>query len=334
MPPLPHQVIAQRLDTFFDDAVRSRYFKRMEFAEPVGDQGWFGPGSAVWHVHSHMPALFLGLTAAAFIENLHPSIAWMAYDHSRLVEREDGVPTGRLDVEGAKVRFAHSLAFFIGTAYGSTETAERVTRAVRAMHHTIKGTRPDGVDYDADDPEWLRWNYATVVWGIAAAHERYHPHPLKGAEIDRYYGEFVRVGEALGGTDLPATKADVAAYLEAALPELALTSIAASRTWPNVRASTPLPAQPFEWFMDWAKKDLLSPWAQALVLFRPPDRVTTTVRRAMLRSLIAGLHLTFDPLREFQQATARVAAVPAAAPAPAVDVAGSVAAGGRSPELV
>jgi len=336
MPPLPHQVIAQRLDTFFDEAVRSRYFKRMEFAEPAGDQGWFGPGSAVWHVHSHMPALFLGLTAAAFIENLHPSIAWMAYDHSRLVEREDGVPTGRLDVEGAKVRFAHSLAFFIGTAYGSTETAERVTRTVRAMHRTIKGTRPDGVDYDADDPDWLRWNYATVVWGIAEAHERYHPHPLKGSEIDRYYGEFVRVGEALGGTDLPETKADVATYLEAALPELGLTYIAASRTWPTVRASTPLAAQPFEWFMDWAKKDLLPPWAQGLVLFRPPDRVTTAVRRAMLRSLIAGLHLTFDPLREFQQATARAAVAPARAAVDAelAGLNGHASAAGLSPELV
>ena len=89
--------------------------------------------------------------------------------------------------------------------------------------------------YDADEPEWLRWNYATVVWGIATAHERYHPQALRGADLDRYYGEFVKVGEALGGTDLPATKAEVLDYLESALPTLALTYIAASRTWPNVR---------------------------------------------------------------------------------------------------
>jgi uncharacterized protein (DUF2236 family) len=80
--------------------------------------------------------------------------------------------------EGAAVRFGHSVAFFIGTAYGSTETAERLARTVRAMHHTVEGTRPDGLPYDADDPEW-RWNYATVVWGLATAHEG---HPRDEAE--------------------------------------------------------------------------------------------------------------------------------------------------------
>ncbi len=97
-----------------------------------------------------------------------------------MVERdEDGNPTGRFDLEGAQLRLGHSVAFFIGTAYGSTATAEKLAQTVRAMHHTIKGVRPDGLPYDADDPEWLRWNYATVVWGIATAHEMYHPLPLQ-----------------------------------------------------------------------------------------------------------------------------------------------------------
>ncbi len=157
----------------------------------------------------------------------------MAYDHSRIPERVDGIPTGGIDPEGAAVRLGHSLSFFIGTAYGSTPTAERLARTVRAMHHTIKGTRPDGLAYDADDPEWLRWNYATVVWGLATAHERYHRRPLR--DIDRYYREFVRVGESLGGTDLPATKAEVAECLESYLPRLALTPIKAFGTGPNLR---------------------------------------------------------------------------------------------------
>ncbi len=174
-------------------------FGGLEFAEPEGDPGWFGPGSAVWHVHSHTSALIFGLQCAAFIERFDPSIFWMGSDHSRVVEHDEtGTPTGRLDLKGSGVRLAHSVAFFIGTAYGSTATAERVAQTVRAMHHTIKGVRPDGLPYDADDPDWLRWNYATVVWGgIATGHELYHPAPLRN--IDRYYGEFVRVGHALGG---------------------------------------------------------------------------------------------------------------------------------------
>ena len=98
--------------------------------------------------------------------------------HSRVVKRDqDGTAVPEIDPRGAAVRLGHSVAFFIGTAYGSTATAERLAQSVRAMHHTIKGVRPDGARYDADDPEWLRWNYATVVWGLATAHELYHPTP-------------------------------------------------------------------------------------------------------------------------------------------------------------
>ena len=206
---LPHQFIEHQLQHRFDETIRRNYFRGMDFAGPAGDPGWFGPGSAVWHVHSHTEALVFGLQCAAFIERLDPSIYWMGMHHSRLVQRdENGVARPVIDPKGAAVRLGHSIAFFIGTAYGSTETAENLARTVRAMHHTIKGVRPDGAAYDADDPDWLRWNYATVVWGLATAHELYHPNPLRGKKLDRYYGEFIRVGHALGGTDLPTTKAE------------------------------------------------------------------------------------------------------------------------------
>ena len=123
--------------------MRSRYFRGLDFAGPQGDPGWFGPGSAVWHVHSHMPALVFGLQCAAYIERFDPSIFWMGVDHSRIVERdENGEPTMLVDPEGAAVRLGHSVSFFTATAYGSTATAERVAETVRAMHHTVKGTRP------------------------------------------------------------------------------------------------------------------------------------------------------------------------------------------------
>ena len=200
---MPHQIVGQKLQAPLRQRTCGHHFFRgMEFAGPVGDPGWFGPDSAVWHVHSHMRP---GLRAA--VRRLHRT--------PRPVDLLDGRPPlpagrprrGRQAIpadrpEGAAIRLGHSVAFFIGTAYGSTETAERLAPTVRAMHHTIKGVRPDGAAYDADDPDWLRWNYATVVWGLATAHERYHPRPLRGEKLDRYYGEFVRVGHALGGTDL------------------------------------------------------------------------------------------------------------------------------------
>lgn len=127
----------------------------------------------------------------------------------------------QVDTKDAAARLGQSVAIFIGTAYGSTATAERLALAARSMHHTVKGTRPHGARYDADDPEWLRWNYATVVWGIATAHELYHPNPLRGKEIDRYYGEFVRVGHTLGGAHLPTSKQEALDCLKFYLPKLA-----------------------------------------------------------------------------------------------------------------
>ncbi|KUH68054.1 hypothetical protein AU184_23205 [Mycolicibacterium novocastrense] len=298
---LPHQFLGEALNQRFDKDIRRNYFRGMEFAAPVGDPGWFGPGSAVWHVHSHMQALIFGLQCAAFMERLDPSIYWMGMHHSRLVKRDPktGVAVPEIDPKGAAVRLGHSIAFFIGTAYGSTETAERLAKAVRSMHHTIKGTRPDGARYDADDPDWLRWNYATVVWGLATAHELYHPNPLRGNKIDRYYREFVRVGHALGGADLPETKAEVADCLESYLPRLAVTHGTALATGPGL----PLAQSA----INWAIRDTMPRWAKQLIQHKDPNILERTARRATVWSVINGLHLAQGPIPEFRQAQDRVA---------------------------
>jgi len=301
---LPHQLVEHKVRSDFDRDIRRRFFKGLEFAGPEGDPGWFGPGSAVWHVHSHTSALIFGLQCAAFMERLDPSIFWMGSDHSRVVERdEDGNPTGRLDLQGAQVRLAHSLAFFIGTAYGSTRTAEKMAQSVRAMHHTVKGIRPDGLPYDADDPQWLRWNYATVVWGIATAHELYHPMPLR--DIDRYYGEFIRVGHALGGTDLPATKAETLECLRSYLPRLALTHGAALSTGPKLMNNPEVPQAAK--FFDWAIRDTMPDWAAELISHRAPHPVERAARRAATWAAINGTRAAMGQLPEFQQAQRRVA---------------------------
>ncbi|MEU5879657.1 oxygenase MpaB family protein [Spirillospora sp. NPDC047279] len=300
--------LAARFERSFDADIRSKFFRGLDFAGPEGDPGWFGPDSAVWYVHSHLPCLVMGLVGAAYIEGLDPSISWMGYDHTRLAERdENGVPTGNVDPEGAAVRLAHSVSFFIGTAYGSTETAEKLARTVRAMHHTVKGTRPDGLAYDADDPEWLRWNYATVVWGLATAHERYHRKPLRGDDLERYYREFVRVGEALGGTDLPATKGEVADCLESYLPKLALTPIKAYATGPNLKGNGVKPWEPGSAYFDWAARDMLPEWAAKLCLYRPPNQAVLRFRRSALWFALNAVHDGTGPIKEFRQARARVA---------------------------
>ncbi|MGV9713610.1 oxygenase MpaB family protein [Gordonia sp. NPDC003424] len=301
--PLPHQIPGMWLNDRFDRDVRAKFFRGMDFDAPTGDPGWFGAGSATWHVHAHLPALIFGLQCASYLERLDPSIFWMGVDHSRLVEKDDdGVPTGRIDPAGAAVRLGHSVAFFVGTAFGSTETAERLARTVRAMHHTIKGTRPDGLASDADDPDWLRWNYATVVWGIATAHEIYHPHPLRGADLDRYYAEFVRVGHALGGTHLPTTKADTLTCLAEYLPKLALTHGNAMATGANV-------TNPLVGAVDWAIRDTMPSWAAQLVQYRRPNPIERRARRSAVWTTLNSLHTSMGEPPEVLAARRRVAGV-------------------------
>ena len=274
---LPHQLVEHKVRSDFDRDIRRRFFKGLEFDGPEGDPGWFGPGSAVWHVHSHTSALIFGLQCAAFIERLDPSIFWMGSDHSRLVERDEKGNADRSVRPGGLPGAAGALAWRSSSARPTAppRTAEKMTQTVRAMHHTIKGIRPDGLPYDADDPEWLRWNYATVVWGIATAHELYHPMPLR--DIDRYYREFVRVGHALGGTDLPATKAETLECLRSYLPRLALTHGAALSTGPSLMNNPEVPQAAK--FFDWAIRDAMPDWAAELISHR---------RRIRSSALLAG----------------------------------------------
>jgi uncharacterized protein (DUF2236 family) len=300
------------IDKGLDMTLRPRYFPGVEFAEPAGDPGWFGPASAVWYVHEHTFLLALGLGAAATIETLHPDFAWMGYDHTRAIVRdEDGTPTGGFDHEGLLVRGGHSFSFFTAVAYGPAAAAERVTRAVSGMHHRIRGVRPDGRAYDADDPETLRWAYATVVWGIAAAHERYHLRPLRGDELDGYYRQFVKVGEALGGIDLPATKREVDDYLEAAIPLMGVTPPTVETLKLTDPARRPLPLRPMFDLIQWALLDLQPGWAQELLRFRPGGLVERAAKRAAIKSLVGTFHHAAGPIEEVRQARRRAAAVPA-----------------------
>lgn len=294
------------MDRLYDSTIRERFLKGAEFSEPAGDPGWFGPDSPVWYVHAHTGTLVLGLFASAAIEGLHPDFAWMGEDHSRALKRVDGQVVGQ-DLEGTLIRAGHSFSFFMSVAYGSTSAAERVTSAVKGMHHRVRGIRPDGRAYDADDPETLRWAYATVVWGIAEAHERYHLRPLRGADLDAYYGEFVRVGEALGGTDLPATKRDVADYLEASVPLMGVTRPVAQFYDMLDPRRNRLALYPFLSLFQWAVLDLQPSWARQLLRVSPTSRLETIARRAAMKSLLNGLHYGSGGMREEHEARARVA---------------------------
>lgn len=136
--------------------------------------------------------------------------------------------------------------------------------------------------------------------GVATAHEIYHPRPLRGAELDRYYGEFVRVGHSLGGTDLPATKAETLECLESYLPRLALTHGNAMATGVNVK-------NPAQAAVDWAIRDTMPRWAKQLISYVPPNPLERRARRSAVWTIINSAHLSMGEAPEFAAARRRVA---------------------------
>jgi uncharacterized protein (DUF2236 family) len=292
--------------------LRREWHPRVQFADPSGDPGWFGPDSAMWYVHGHSWALTVGLFAAAAIETLHPDFAWMGTEHSNVYKIVDGVKSKERDMDLVLRRFSRSFSFFTSTAFGPSEVAARETRLVKSMHQRVKGNRPDGKPYDAMDPATLRWAHNTVVWGIARAHELYHPRPLQGADLDRYYAEYARIGEALGGTDLPATKAQVDEELAASFPLLGVTAPSLSFYESFEPSRYPLAARPLVGQLRWAVLDILPDYARRLLRAGPRSNpAVTRLRRGVTRGLVNGLEMAAGHLPELRQAQERVTSQPA-----------------------
>jgi len=296
---------------------RPDYFKRVQFDGPAGDPGWFGPDSAAWYVHTHTPTVLIGTVNTALVDILHQDIQYAVYDHSKLPGRNaDGtVRSGTFSGRGAIVRGGHTFSFFTGVVYGSTETAESLCRTVKAMHSQVKGRRPDGKAYDADDPEFFRWAYASVVDGFAAAHERYHPKPLQGKDLDQFYREYARVGTALGGVDLPMTKADchrvLCESLSAAEVGLNADNVKYIETLfqpPGARLSKPI----YDFYY-WLVMDMMPlPVQEAVGFEQPKPAVRKAYRR--LGKVLLNAPRVFGEIHEVRQAYARVAGAADRAP--------------------
>lgn len=309
---LPRRTLFDRVADMSFQSVRERFFKTVRFDEPAGDPGWFGPGSAVWYLHEHIATVQIGLAAAAMIETLHPDMAWMGYEHTRALERKDGIPTGNFHKENMASRTGHTLSFFLGVAFGSTTVAERVSRTVRGMHDRVEGVRPDGHAYRASDPELLRWNYATMAWALAEAHERFHPRPMKGERLEEFFREYARMGVELGATDVPTTKAGVRKVLDDSLPLLGITMPTVEVLNPMAPWRYPIWVRPVYALMFWAVQDMHPEWAQHLMntprYSRPKKAVLRAMARLLLRSMRDG------KITEVYQAHARAAATPVGKP--------------------
>ena len=182
-------------------------------ADPA-DDGFFGPASVTWRLHSDLSVPVSGLRSL-LLQALHPLAMAGVDQHSQW--RDD--PGGR---------FASTAAYVLTTTYGDRAAARAAAARVRKIHDWVTGTDPvTGKAYAANDPALLIWVHAAMVdSGLAAAAA--FGTALTPAEQDQYVAEMTAVAELVGvpaasfaDGGAPASVAELNAYLEAVRPSLA-----------------------------------------------------------------------------------------------------------------
>jgi uncharacterized protein (DUF2236 family) len=291
--------LAHALDTFLDKALRADVMPGVQFTDPPGDRGWFGPDSAIWYVHSHLSA-GLGGFAGLWMEASHPVLARALTENSMLYRRGADWRTS-LDRLGQSASFTNAVTF------GSVEVAEQASKIVRAMHRRVSGTTPDGRCYAADDPDLLRFAYANLSYGIATAHRRYHPAPLNDHDLDRFFADWAVIAAALGAVDVPTTRHDVEDYFKDTLPALAVTddSLRVLATFEG--AGLDGRARAIWTPIRWIGADLLPAWARRLYRYPETPVLVQRAMRGVVKSAIIAAHDTVGGSVEYRQASARVA---------------------------
>jgi uncharacterized protein (DUF2236 family) len=224
----------------------------MRLERPPGDPGLFGPGSASWAVHGDFTSMMVGGVAALLLQMLHPAALAGVWDHSNF----------RRDMTG---RLKRTAQFVGGTTFGSTATATALVERVRRIHDRVAGTLPDGSAYSANDPALLTWVHAAEVDCFLRGHLRYKDPWMTPARQDRYLHEQARLARMLGATDVPETRAELAAYLERMRPSLRADE--RTREVSRLILAQPSPSlatAPFNQLMLQAGVDLLPDWARRM----------------------------------------------------------------------
>jgi uncharacterized protein (DUF2236 family) len=179
----------------------------IQYTDPPGDPGLFGPGSVAWKVGADWPSALVGGMSGLTLGTLHPLVLAGTLDHS--IFRRD--PIGRL---------ARTASFVMATAFASTPVAMGAVDFVNRLHARVSGTAPNGKPYTARDPDLAVWTHVTIYGGFLEGHLRYAPQPIADDEQDEYWNEIALIPEMLGASDVPRSRAGVEEYFRRVRPEL------------------------------------------------------------------------------------------------------------------
>jgi len=264
---------------------------KVNFLEPAGDPGLFGPASVCWRVHGDFAVMMAGGVSALLLQALHPLALAGVWDHSNF----------RADILG---RLRRTSAFVGGTTYAGRRDAETLIERVRRIHEKVAGTAPDGRPYAAGNPDLLTWVHVAEMSSFLRSHQLYSPDKLSAAEQDRYLRETAVVAELLGARKVPKSAAAVERYFRRLRPQLVYSERAREVHRILLHAPAPHPAfKPFGRLFIHAGEDLLPGWAQDLMGIRRQ----VALRRAAVRSGLRALAPAFRwALRNGAAARARL----------------------------
>ncbi len=174
-----------------------------------GDPGLFGPGSVTWQMHGD-PMMWVAGIRALYLQALHPRVVRGVTQNSDF----------RRDAWGRLMRTAN----FVGTTtYGTGEAAEKAGARVRKIHSMLTTADPDtGERHPVDEPGLLLWVHCAEIDSYLHVLRR-SGFRLTDEQADRYVAEHLVSARLVGldPADVPASRAELAAYFDKMLPELA-----------------------------------------------------------------------------------------------------------------
>ena len=183
-----------------------------EVQELPADDGLFGPGSVTWRLYSS-PATSVGTATAVLAQMLHPKVVRLIAQASTFERNPE-------------LRARLTAEYGLTTTFGDTEAAEAAGATLRRLHSHMKAVDINtGEEYDANEPDLLKWVHCTIPWAMLRAADRWGP-KLTTAEKDRFVLE-QREAARLVGLDpesVPGNFADLQAYIDAESARLAYTA--------------------------------------------------------------------------------------------------------------
>jgi uncharacterized protein (DUF2236 family) len=218
----------------------------LDFSQPRGEPAIVSPDSVSWRIFRNPISMYVGGIAAVLLELGEPRVRHGVWDHSSF-QRDPG----------ARMRRTGMAAMM--TVYGPRSQFEAMAARVRRMHGHVTGITPDGIPYQANDPELLLWVQVTAAWSFLAAYRAWVG-PVSAADRNLYYAEGAAGAALYGVENPPLTEAAVDTIFADMAPRLGPSPILDELL--GILATAPIlprPMRPLQAIITRAAVDLLPP---------------------------------------------------------------------------